>query len=910
VSAKGWATIGAWGALLAVLYLLSHASYPIFHTVTELFSIVVATAVFLLAWNTRHLTADGFLVFLGTSYLFVGAIDLAHTLAYRGIHLIENPPFDPASEFWIAARALQAVSLVVAPATIGRRVRLAPVFAVYAAVTALLVLSIVPWDLFPVTFVQGRGLTPFKIASEYVICVVLVTALYRLCRRRDRLGDGVFRLLVWAVVTTIVSELSFTLYVDVYGLSNFIGHYLKIVACYLLYVAVVETGLRKPYDLMFLDLKRSEEALKRSHDELEAEVADRTAEIRRANAELERSNAELLRLTERSHQLAAIVESSEDAIIGKTLDGTIVSWNAGAERLYGYSATDMIGRSITALIPGERQQHELGGLLEQVGRGDAVTHYETERITKDGGRREVSLTVSPIRDRSGAVVGASTIARDVTEQNRLERAAMEQFELAEAFFNHSTSSLVILDRDYNFVRVNEAYARACRRDIAEFAGRNHFDMYPSDAKDLFDEVVRTRRPFEVFARPFVFPDQPARGVTYWDWTLVPILGRQGEVEYLVYSLTDVTDRQQSAEKVRAAALYARGLIEASLDPLVTIAPEGRITDVNRQMEIVTGLPRADLIGSDFSEYFTEPARARQGYQRVLAEGVVRDYPLAIRHASGRVTEVSYNATVFRDESGAVQGVFAAARDVSEWNRAQDALRERTLELERSNAELARFAEIAAHDLQEPLRSVVSFVQLLARHYRGRLDAGADEYIGHAVEGATRMQQLIKGVLEYLSIDTQPMTLGPASAERAVTIAIARLEALIAETEGVVTHDALPTVVADRAQLADLFEHLIGNALKFRGVEPPRVHVSARRLSPGWTFSVSDNGIGIDPEHIDRLFTFFRRLHGRGQYPGLGAGLAISKKIVERHGGRIWVASEPGKGSTFHFSIPSRDEAMA
>lgn len=267
---------------------------------------------------------------------------------------------------------------------------------------------------------------------------------------------------------------------------------------------------------------------------------------------------------------------------------------------------------------------------------------------------------------------ADKIALAITNRGRREAqlAELEQFKLAETFFNHSVGGLVILDRNFNFIRVNETYARLCRKDIGEFAGRNHFEMYPSDAQPIFEDVVRTKQPYMAYARAFTYPDQPGRGATYWDWTLVPILDSTGEVEYLVYSLQEVTERQRAEEKQRAAALYARSLIEASLDPLITISSQGKIMDVNRMTEEVTGVGRTALIGTDFTDYFTEPEQARAGYRQVLAEGYIRDYPLTIRHRSGRTTDVLYNATVYRNESGELQGVFAAARDITERKQAE------------------------------------------------------------------------------------------------------------------------------------------------------------------------------------------------------------------------------------------------
>lgn len=199
--------------------------------------------------------------------------------------------------------------------------------------------------------------------------------------------------------------------------------------------------------------------------------------------------------------------------------------------------------------------------------------------------------------------------------------------------------------------------------------------------------------------------------------------------------------------------------------------------------------------------------------------------------------------------------------------------------------------------------VASYTQLLGRRYKGKLDSDADEFIGYAVDGATRMQQLINALLDYSRVSTRGKPFGPTSCEESLNQAIANLQASIKENDAVITHDHLPTVTADATQMLQLFQNLVGNAIKFRSEKKPRVHVGAERNGTEWIFSVRDNGIGIDPQNFDRIFVIFQRLHGRGEYPGTGIGLAICKKIIEHHKGRIWVESQPGKGATFYFTIP-------
>ena len=231
------------------------------------------------------------------------------------------------------------------------------------------------------------------------------------------------------------------------------------------------------------------------------------------------------------------------------------------------------------------------------------------------------------------------------------------------------------------------------------------------------------------------------------------------------------------------------------------------------------------------------------------------------------------------------------------------VRERTAELARSNKELEQFAYVVSHDLQEPLRMVSSYTQLLSRRYKGRLDANADEFIAYAVDGANRMQRLINDLLAYSRVGTGGKEFEPIDCMAVFDLALVNLRMAIQESGAVVEHDRLPIVMGDKLQFGQLLQNLIGNAIKYHGDEPPRVHVSAEQKGHEWVFSVRDNGIGIDPQYAERVFVIFQRLHTREEHAGTGIGLAICHKIVERHGGRIWVESQLGSGATFFFTIP-------
>jgi signal transduction histidine kinase len=394
----------------------------------------------------------------------------------------------------------------------------------------------------------------------------------------------------------------------------------------------------------------------------------------------------------------------------------------------------------------------------------------------------------------------------------------------------------------------------------------------------FRGVVTTRVPIENLRAILEEEGKLQSGEDTHEWLL---LDRQGAV---IIEKSQASDMNSSLPKVEL--LSARKAAEDREKP-------GFVEELHqrRQIPVVTGFART------------------QGYSNFPGF----DWTVLVRldreHVQAPINRLMWTAAgvgLLLITPLAAFGVWASwrlVRDNRDLALSRKALEESIAELARSNADLQQFAYVASHDLKEPLRIVASYTQLLARRYKGKLDSDADEFIRYAVDGANRMQWLINDLLAYSRVTSQDQVLEEVDCHGVLEEVLSDLRVAIEESRAVVTHDPLPRVMADRGQLGQLFQNLIGNAIKFHGKGPPQVHVTAERKSDEWAFSVRDNGVGLDPQYAERIFVIFQRLHDREEYPGTGIGLAICKKVVERHGGRIWVVSQIGQGATFHFTLP-------
>jgi PAS domain S-box-containing protein len=882
------------------LYVVSRYSYLAFHTLVELFSIVIGFGLFMLAWNSRRIINNNYLLFIGIAYVFVSGVDLIHTLAYKEIDIFQNRyGTGLTTQFWIAARYVESLALFAAPFWVRRKLRPQWTLVGFATLTGFLLASIF-LRVFPVCYVEGVGLTRFKIVSEYVISSTLGCSLILLLRKQSEFDREVLTLLVLSIITTICSELLFTFYVRYQDLSNVAGHFLKVVSFYFIYKALIEVGLSKPYSLFLKNLKQHEEDLRESQKQM-----NRAQEI----AHLGSWDLDLLN----NH----------------------LSWSDEVYRIFGLQPQEF-GATYEAFLeavhPEDREAVDAAysGSLHEGRDAYEIEHRVVQRST--GEIRIVHEKCEHFRDKTGRAVKSVGMVHDITEQKAAEQALRE-------------------------------------------------------ARDDLEQRV----------------------------------------------------------KERTAEL--RSLIEASLDPFVTINRDGKISAVNAAAELVTGFSRRELIGTEFSDYFTEPEKARAGYQKVFNQGFVRDYELEICSRNGEITPVLYNASVYRDHTGSVIGVFAAARDIAKQKRAEEArsrlaatvessddaiisedldgmitswnqgaerlygysaaealgrpvsilvppdqqdqpavllrriregirvehfetervrkdgrtipvsltlsptrnrqgeingasaivrditerkqaqealqkvlaelevrVKERTKELsetnqslQAANKELESFSYSVSHDLRAPLRAIDGFSRMVLKHYADKLDDEGRRKLNVIRSNTQKMDELINDLLTFSRLGRKEMVNASVNMEALVRSAWGELSLANPERSIQFSMNKLPHAMGDQTLIKQVVVNLLSNAIKFsKSRELAIVEVGAYPEEERNVYYVRDNGVGFDMQYYDKLFGVFQRLHSADEFEGTGVGLAIVERIIRRHGGKVWAEGKVGEGATFYFTLSRSD----
>lgn len=802
--------------MLGGLLLISRQSYLLFHTVAELLCVVIGCATFLIAWNSRQFLRQGYLLLLGIAALFVAIIDLVHTLAFKGMTVLPSEGANLATQLWIAARYTESISLLIAPLFLHRRLRPWVAIWAYAAAITLLLCSIFTAKLFPECFVEGSGLTRFKIVSEYVICAILAAAIALLLRRRAALDPEVLRWLVWSMVWGIGSELTFTAYVSVVGGANLAGHYLKIISAYCVYRAVIQTGLAQPFAMLLREVKQSEGMLAR-----ELSVAQRLQQVS----------------TQLIH--ADKIELLYDGI----LDTAVAILHADCARL-----------------------QILKSALEPTGDLQLLVERDLRHPTPDNWM--------PPPENALAKIVAATKKR-----------------------------VIVPDVDQSPLLANSPepsnYAQAGIRAVQKTP-----------------LLSRTGALLGIISTHWRVPHEPA-----------PI--ELGALDVLARQAADLIDRDRSEQALRASEHLFRTLADSIPNLAFWANADGNPIWFNqRWYEFVGELP-ADSPPANW-ERFLDPAAlldVRSRWSQAITKGLSFELEHALRSSTGTYRWFLTRTVPLKDSEGKVVRWFGTSTDVTELREAREVLgrskeelerlvQERTAKLNDAIGELEHLSYTITHDMRAPLRAMRGFAQAVQELCAGNQDPELALYLKHIMTAAERMDLLITDALHYTRAVRQELPLGPVPLGDLLRGMVSTYPEFMPDKAAIALQEPLPTVMGNEAALTQCFSNLLSNAVKFvRPGEKPTVRIFAEPAKPCdkparaeeikiW---VEDNGIGITPNMMPKLFLMFSR--GSRDYEGTGIGLALVRKVVQRMGGRVGAESDVGKGSRFWVELQTAGPAL-
>jgi PAS domain S-box-containing protein len=640
--------------------------------------------------------------------------------------------------------------------------------------------------------------------------------------------------------------------------------------------------------------KKAEEALKTAHDSLDEKVKERTVELEEAYKSLKESENSL-------------TEAQRIAHLGNW-DWNIVTnglyWSDEIYRIFGRSPQEF-GATYDAFLnyihPADRDDVNNAVIEALNGSPYSIDHRV---ILADGEERIVHEQGEVTFDENNIPVRMKGTVQNITERKKAEEALRESEEQFHALAEAMPQIVWITRADGWNIYFNHQWAEYTGLTLEESYGHGwNKPFHPDDQKrawDAWQNAVHNNGSYSLECRL-----RDADGFYRW-WLVrgVPFFNENGAIDKWFGTCTDIHDIKLTEKALRESEARLRRFYDSGMFGVYYHNLDGSVTDANDKFLEMIGYTREDLRDGLIQCEKITPPEYRSLDEYAIAElkaiGMDTPYEKEFIRKDGSFIPIFLGAATI-DEARNEGVVFVL--DITERKKADEVLRLKLEELARSNAELEQFAYVSSHDLQEPLRMISSYLQLLQRRYQGKIDDKADKYIYYAVDGAARMQVLINDLLDFSRVTTKAREPEPTDSELVLDQVLSNLDLFIKQNNATLSHCSLPEIMADSTQLAQVFQNLIINGIKFHSEEAPIINISSEKKASEWVFSVKDYGIGINPQYSEKIFEVFKRLHKKEEYPGTGIGLAICKKIVERHGGRIWVESELGKGSTFYFTLP-------
>jgi PAS domain S-box-containing protein len=633
-------------------------------------------------------------------------------------------------------------------------------------------------------------------------------------------------------------------------------------------------------------------------------------------------------------QLETILQGISDGITAQDTHFQPIYANQAATRILGFDSVKSIINADAelqrrALRFYDQQGHplsasDLPSRRAIFNQSPSEVYYRVDNLESQT-QRWIIQKSAPVFDQYGKPALVINILRDVTTQRENEMRLESEHHLLRNVLDNLPALVGVLDLNGKLIEANRFaidLAGLKREDvIGKPYEQTYWWTYSPEAQTQLQDAIQKAAQGEsprYDARLRIGED---RYLTI-DFMISPVFDENGKLQYLIPAAVDITARKQAElERSQLTVLLAaeRQRLKAILDNVPGVVWEANLepgaqqvmTFVSEDVENVFGYPAVDWFAKPnfMTEIIYPDDRAR-----VAAEGAeaykqgegISDYRVILH--DGRIVHVETRFRVLSDDSGKPKIIIGITTDITHRKNTEIALEQAAIELKRSNEELQRFAYIASHDLQEPLRMVTSYLQLVEQRYKDKLDQDGKDFIGFAVDGAARMKLLINDLLTYSRVDTGGKEFKPTDLQAVLQVVMQNLGLKIQETQASIVYGSLPTINADEQQIVQLFQNLIGNALKFqRENVMPQVQIDVEKHQDKfWLFAIRDNGIGIESQYLERIFILFQRLHTQSKYPGTGIGLAICRKVVERHGGKIWVESKPEQGTTFYFTLPARE----
>ena len=948
------------GVLIVVvgLYLSSLYSYILFHSLIEIVTIAIAFALFILTWNTQQYLKSSYLRLLGIGYAFIAIIDLFHTLAYKGMGVFPTFGSNQPTQLWIAARYLQAVTLLVAPSLVRRKIDSRTLVVLYAVAVSTLVAMVFTGN-FPDCYIEGQGLTPFKINSEYFISIALLVALYLFYRQRKYFDDKVFWLISTSIGCTVISEISFTAYVSVYGFANLVGHFAKLTAFYLTYQAILVTGLQQPFALIFRDLKQAEAALLRSQNTLEQKIKERTAELEQSNGKLQQQieennrTLESLKLSQERYRI--LFEDSPISLWEEDFSGVqkyfdelrtagVTDWTsyfASHPEAVNYCAGLIkivdVNKATVALV-GATSKDELLANLERVLAVEALGVFRQELIALANGDRQfesesihrtitgemkqinLNLSVAPGSEHTLDQVLLSVL--DITELKRTSQALQESEERFRTAFENANVGVCLVATDGRLLKVNDAMSQIfgySRQELEQMTTTSI--AYPEDL-EISPAFIKNALSGETNQASFDKRYIHKQGHVIWGHVSSALVcDSQGKPLYFISHVQDITQRKHAEEALRESEERLRQ-IASSLREVVWLrdVKTRQILYVNPAFQQLTGRTCESFYANRDLMLETIHPDDKAWVIEALAqrENIPYDKEHRIVHLDGSVRWVASRIFPVRNEAGELYRWASIMEDITERKRAEAEIRrlnqeleqrvvDRTAQLEAANKELEAFAYSVSHDLRAPLRHIDGFLELLQTKTSITWDAESQHYMANISDAAKRMGILIDDLLSFSRMGRSGMSKMPVDLTSLVHEVILDLTPETKNRNIRWYIDNLPTVIGDRAMLRVVLVNLISNALKFtRPRAQAKIEIGCTpSQSDQVVIFVRDNGVGFDMQYADKLFGVFQRLHRAEDFEGTGIGLANVRRIINRHGGRTWAESQVDHGATFYFSLPDK-----